>query len=212
MHQQSCRACRGADLLHFDSLYLQSVHESCFFEQVVEERQRKRIQLHIQNNIHQKASVKQLDFVRCSSDSVTPFLLQYWAIHLGNLSFKVFIRDSMVYSGKAQWDGSALKGSLHQYCSGHSYCMAIFASFMENFTLDAYIPRPTNRQAISSFSHSPVVVDGPAVAQPQLLPAFKFSVLEPNPKKSLPPVQPQTKAPKYHKTVYCDILPGSPGI
>lgn len=196
MQQQSCKGCRCADLQHFDSLSFQSVHESCFFEQVVEERQWKRVQLHIQNNFHQKASVKQLDFVRCSSDSVTSFLLQYWAIQLRNLSFKVIIRDSMVHRGKAQWDRSALKGSLHQYCSGHSYHIAIFAPFIENFTLDAYVPIPTNRQAISTFTHWPTVVDGPAVAQPQLLPSYKFSVLEPNPKNCFPPIQPQTKNPK----------------
>jgi len=59
----------------------------------------------------------------------------------------------MVYRGKAHWDGSALKGLLHKYCSGHSYHIAIFAPFKENFTLDAYIPTPTNRQAVSTSVH-----------------------------------------------------------
>ena len=39
MQQHTCKACSCADLQHFDSLYFQSVHESHFSEQVVEERQ-----------------------------------------------------------------------------------------------------------------------------------------------------------------------------
>lgn len=110
MQQQSCKFHRCADLKHFGSLYFQSVHESCL-SRWVEKRQWKRIQLHVRNSFHQKVSIKHSDFARFSS--VTPFLLQYWTILLRNISFNVVIRDSMVYRGKAQWESSALKGSLH---------------------------------------------------------------------------------------------------
>lgn len=73
--------------------------------------------------------------------------LSYYILNLSaeKLSFKVVIRDSMVYREKALWDRSVVKGSLHHSCSGHSYHIAIFAPFMESCTLDACMPRPTNR-------------------------------------------------------------------
>lgn len=42
MQQQNFKACKYADLQHFDSVCIQSMYKSFFFEQMLEEKQGKK--------------------------------------------------------------------------------------------------------------------------------------------------------------------------